>query len=452
VQEAAQRRGVNPEAYADQVVTRFQETWKDLEISCDDFIRTTQARHIRVVRAVLQGLWEKGEIYRGDYQGWYCVPDERFWTEKDLVDGRCPDCLRPVEEIVEPNYFFRMSAYQSWLIAYIEAHPGFIQPAHRRNEVLGFLRQPLGDLCISRPKTRLSWGIPLPFDPQFVTYVWFDALLNYVTAAGYLEDEVRFNAIWPNALHLVGKDILTTHSVYWPTMLQAIGLPQPRAIFAHGWWVIQGEKMSKRSGNAIKPLDLVASFGADAFRYLLIREMTPGQDAEFDPVRLVSSYQTDLANTLGNLLHRVVNMIERYCSGLIPEPEVETATESILRIECEELADKIFAKVDALLVNQALAQIMEVLETVNRYLEQSAPWKLAKTGPAERIGTILYNAAETIRIASILLQPVLPKKSAELWRRLGWQSPKVLREGLVWGRLVPGTPVTAGEPLFPRLA
>ena len=298
---------------------RFQNIWQDLNISHDDFIRTTEARHKAVVVHILQKLWEQGEIYKAEYEGWYCVPDERFWTEKDLREGKCPDCGRPVERITEANYFFRMSHYQSWLINYIQSHPTFIRPESRRNEVLGFLRQPLNDLCISRPASRLSWGIPLPFDTNYVTYVWFDALLNYITAPGYLSEPARFERLWPSALHLIGKDILTTHCVYWPTMLKAANIPQPRSILAHGWWLVEGEKMSKSRDNALKPLDLADIYGVDAFRYFLLRDMTLGRDASFSEANLRHRYESDLVNDLGNLLHRVVSMIERYCGGEIPD-------------------------------------------------------------------------------------------------------------------------------------
>ena len=450
VQEAAARRGIDPQAHADQMVLRFQQTWERLHVACDDFIRTTEPRHVRVVGTILQDLWERDEIYLGEYEGWYCVPDERFWTEKDLVDGACPDCGRSVERLAEPNYFFRMSAYQDWLVAYIEGHPSFIQPESRRNEVLGFLRQPLGDLCISRPVGRLSWGIPLPFDPGYVTYVWFDALINYVTAASYLSDDARFARLWPQAMHLIGKDILTTHCVYWPTMLHAAGLPQPKTIFAHGWWVIRGAKMSKSRGETVRPLDLADVFGVDAFRYFLMRDMTLGRDAEFDEQVLRHRYQGDLANDLGNLLHRLVNMTTRYCEGRIPQPGGPTAEETDLRGACEALPGQVLAQVEELALNEGLASVMGAVGEVNRYLERTAPWKEARTGRTERVGTILYHAAEALRLMSVLLQPVMPERVAELWRRLGWRPPEPLSNGLEWGGLHPGAAVQAGPPLFPR--
>jgi methionyl-tRNA synthetase len=483
VQDAAQKRGIRPQAQADEMVVRFQRAWQDLHIANDDFIRTTEPRHVRVVEAILQALWDKGEIYKGAYEGWYCVPDERFWTEKDVVDGNCPECGRPVARLAEENYFFRMSHYQAWLIDYINAHPAFIQPEHRRNEVLGYLRKPLGDLCISRPVSRLSWGIPLPFDKAYVTYVWFDALINYVTAAGYLVDEARFDRLWPEVVHLIGKDILTTHAVYWPTMLKAIGLPQPKTIFGHGWWVIDGFKMSKSRGNAIKPLDMAGVFGADAFRYFLMRDMTPGRDANFNQERMAQRYRADLANDLGNLLHRSINMIERYTGGRIPKPGEATESERTLQSRCLALVPAVFGQVDALAVNEALASILEVVGEINRYLEQTAPWKLVK-GKAENVGhqtsnvkrqasgvncdervaTILYTVGEALRLTSVLLYPVLPERMAELWQRLGWQPshqvrkpshqvrkpPAAIKDTLRWGELQPGTPVVTGTPLFPR--
>ncbi|MCJ7623135.1 MAG: methionine--tRNA ligase [Anaerolineaceae bacterium] len=450
VQDASLSRGVTPLVHADEMVVRFQHAWKRLNIAYDDFIRTTEPRHTRVVAAILQDLWDKGEIYKGEYEGWYCIPDERYWMEKDLVDGNCPECGRDVKQIVEPNYFFKMSTYQEWLVGYISENPSFIQPEYRRNEVLGFLRQPLGDLCISRPVSRLNWGIPLPFDPEYVTYVWFDALINYVTASGYLSDEKRFARLWPRALHLIGKDILTTHCVYWPTMLKAAGLPQPKTIFAHGWWIMRGTKMSKSLGNVIKPLDLADVYGVDAFRYFLMRDMSLGRDADFDEERLNHRYQGDLVNDLGNLLHRLVNMIERYCDGCVPPPSDPTSAETDLRAHCETLPSQVFELVESLGLNNTLEIVMEAVREINRYLEHAAPWSLAKAGQTERTATVLYHAAEALRLISLLLYPVMPERMAEVWHRLGWQPPNSLQEELAWGRLQPGSAVTAGPPLFPR--
>jgi methionyl-tRNA synthetase len=450
------QHNADPQAYVDAMAVRFQGTWARLGIAPNDFIRTTEARHVRVVEHVLQQLWEAGEIYRGEYEGWYCVPDERFWTEKVLKTGPdgaqlCPDCGRPVERLVEANYFFRMSRYQEWLVGYIADHPNFIQPAARRNEVLGFLRQPLGDLCISRPVARFDWGIRMPFDREYVTYVWFDALLNYVTAAGYLVDEERFARQWPRALHLIGKDILTTHAVYWPTMLKAAGLPLPETIFAHGWWVIGGTKMGKSLGNAVRPLDLAEIYGVEAFRYFLMRDMALGQDADFDPERLAARYATDLANNLGNLLQRVTSMAARYLGGELAEPTAQGEKERALQIQVSALPGAVFAQVENFAIHTALAQAMDALDAVNGYLEHTAPWLRAKAGDRARVATILYTAAEALRLVSVLLAPVLPVKCAEIWRRLGWRPPEALWEGLAWGGLEPGSRVEGGEPLFPKV-
>ncbi len=451
VQQAVQAQGVDEQTYVDDMVERFKGLWRDLHIDYQDFIRTTEPRHVRVVETILQRLWDQGEIYVGEYEGWYCVPDERYWTEKDLVDGNCPDCGRSVERLSESNYFFRMSAYQDWLIAYINDHPEFIQPETRRNEVLGFLKQPLGDLCISRPKARLSWGISLPFDKDFVTYVWFDALLNYVTAPGYLSDRGRFDRYWPHVMHLIGKDILTTHCVYWPTMLKAAGMDPPHTILAHGWWVIQGTKMSKSRGNVVKPLDLVEIYGVDAFRYFLLREMTLGRDADFSEEGLAHRYQGDLANDLGNLLHRTVNMIHRYCNGQIPKPQEASTSSTILREQCQFTIRRVLSQVEHLRLNEALANAMGYVNKINVYLEQTAPWSLARQkGRQPEVDTALYTTAEALRLVSLLLWPVLPERMAELWRRLGWDASEPLRDGFQWGGLQPGTKVTEGPPLFPK--
>lgn len=453
VENAVRRRAASDrQAYVDEMAARFRAAWARLDVAYDDFIRTSEPRHKRVVQHVLQKLWDEGQIYRGEYEGWYCVPDERFWTEKDLLGGNCPDCGRTVERLVEANYFFRMGQYQDWLVETIQSNPDFIRPAYRRAEVLGFLRQPLGDLCISRPVQRLSWGIPLPFDPAYVTYVWFDALLNYVTAAGYLEDEARFARQWPQALHLIGKDILITHSVYWPTMLHAAGLPLPKAIFAHGWWVIEGAKMGKSLGNAVRPLDLAEIYGADAFRYFLLREMTPGQDADFSAERAAGRYTVDLANNLGNLLQRVTTLITRACGGRVPGPGAGWgAEEDALRAQVEALPARVFERTEKLEVSAALEAVMDLLTAVNGYLERAAPWKLAKDPQsAGRVGTVLYCAAESLRAAAALLTPALPHTAPEALVRLGYAQ-EITRASLAWGGLRPGSPVTVGEPLFPRV-
>lgn len=435
--------------YVDRMAERFKAVWKYLNISYDDFIRTTDLRHERVVQSVLQDLWDRGEIYLGAYEGWYCVPDERFWTEKDLHDGLCPDCGRPTEKIIEQNYFFKMSKYQDWLVEYLITHPDFILPAHRQSEVLGFLRQPLGDLCISRPTFRLNWGIRLPFAPGYVTYVWFDALLNYITAAGYLQDMGKFNRFWPNVIHFIGKDILTTHSVYWLTMLKAMNLPMPKNIFAHGWWSIKGKKMGKSIGNAINPFLLANTYGIDAFRYFLMRDMTPGLDSDFDEKRLYTRYTSDLSNTLGNLVHRVVHMTHRYFGGILPGPQIETVEDEAMRRRTVELPKKVFAHIENYLVQQALVEIMDILTAANGYLEKTMPWKLAKSGDLDRVATIIYTTSEVLRITGILLSPVMPSLSRELFQRLGWLPNDEIKLDMTWGVLQPGNRMVMAAPLFP---
>lgn len=448
VDQAVRRQGiVDPFAYVDEMAARFQRVWQRLNISHDDFIRTTQPRHVQVVQAVLQDLWERDEIYRGEYTGWYCVSDERFWTEKDLREGACPDCGRAVERIVEPNYFFRMGKYQSALVEHLQTHPNCIQPAYRRNEVLGFLRQPLEDLCIARPRSRLAWGIPLPFDNQYVTYVWFDALLNYVTAAGFLTDPDRFNRQWPHTVHLIGKDILTTHSVYWTTMLMAMGYPLPKTIFAHGWWTVEGQKMGKSVGNALRPLELVDVYGVDAFRYFLVSEMVPGADADFRIERLAARYTVDLANTYGNLLQRVTSMACRYLDCVLV-PAAGGEQEGVLRARVEPLPDTVFARIENFQVSQALEAVLAGLAETNRYLEICSPWTAAKAGQIERVNTILVHAAEALRLCSWLLLPVLPDAAQEALRRLGCAD---CVDALKWNTARRFS-ITSGEPLFPKIA
>ena len=452
VQQAAEKGGVTPQQHADTTVVRFQELWKKLEITNDDFIRTTEVRHKEVVQKLFQKLYEKDEIYRAEYDGWYCVPCERFFMEKDLDNGACPDCKRPVERIRESNYFLRMSKYQEWLIQYIQDHPKFIQPDFRRNETLGFLRKKLNDLCVSRPKSRLSWGIELPFDKDFVAYVWCDALTNYISAVGYLSDDEKFKKWWPASYHLIGKDILTTHTVYWPIMLKAMGIEMPESIFAHGWWLMGDSKMSKTTGNVVEPMAFVDKYGVDAFRYFLMAEMVLGQDASFTEEAFIRRYNADLANDLGNMLSRLIKMIGTYANGILPEPDVVGVDEVELRSAALEAASSMETMIANMRLDMGLTSVANVVRAANRYLEKKQPWTLAKQEDKRPLHTVLYTAAEALRIVSGLLYPVMPGKMAELRVVLGIREtvPDIgsLKE---WGLLKPGTRVGEVQSLFPRI-
>ncbi len=457
VQQAADAHGITPQEQCDQTVIRFQELWNRLEISNDDFIRTTEERHKIVVQQILQELFDLDEIYKAEYEGWYCVGCERFFVEKDLVDGNCPECGRKVDSIVESNYFFRMGKYQDWLIDYIETHPDFIQPAFRANETLGFLKnKELQDLCISRPKSRLAWGIELPFDSDFVTYVWFDALINYISAIGYKSDSEQFNKWWPCSCQLIGKDILTTHTVYWPTMLKAMGVEMPQTIFAHGWWLTGRTKMSKSLGNVVNPMDMIDRFGVDAFRYFLIAEMTLGQDASFTEEAFVKRYNSDLANDLGNVASRVLSMISRYCGDKMPEPATggfDTALEKALWKETVAAAAEMGPMIGNMKLDGSVALVLSAVRKINVYLQERAPWILAKQeGSEAEVAHCLYTAAECLRVCAGLLYPVMPAKMLELRTALGMADahPHVgkLSE---FGVLVPGSAITQPGALFPRI-
>jgi methionyl-tRNA synthetase len=454
VQRAAQLNGITPQEQCDQTVVRFQQLWQRLEITHDDFIRTTEVRHKTIVQKSLQDLYERGEIYAAEYAGWYCVPCERFFLEKDLAAGQCPDCQRGVERLAEKSYFFRMSAYQSWLVNYIETHPAFIQPEHRRQETLGFLRQPLTDLCISRPKSRLNWGIELPFDRDYVTYVWFDALVNYISAVGYGADAAQFARWWPATVHLIGKDILTTHTVYWPTMLKALGVEMPTTVFAHGWWLVGRDKMSKSVGNVVDPMDMVTAYGVDAFRYFLLAEMSLGQDASFTEDAFVTRYNADLANDLGNLASRIIKMIRRNQDGRMPAPSEPGPEEHELVELTLGAVGHMQGRVQALQLDRGLAEIMAAVRAGNRYFDRLKPWSLAKAGDTAALARVLYHAAECLRIVSGLLLPVMPAKMTELRRALGLveDAATPALAGLSrWGGLRAGADVADLEALFPRI-
>ena len=455
VEQAAVRNGVTPIHQCDSTVVRFQELWRKLEITNDDFIRTTEERHKKVVTEILQELYDRGEIYKSNYQGSYCVPCERFYTEKDLTDARCPECRRPLEQITEANYFFRMGKYQQWLIDTINANPDFIQPAHRRNETLGFLRKPLEDLCISRPKARLSWGIELPFDSEYVCYVWFDALINYISAIGFnKKSQANFNKWWPATYHLIGKDILTTHTVYWPIMLKAIGISCPKSIFAHGWWLVGRDKMGKSLGNVVDPMMMCDKYGVDPFRYYLLAEMTLGQDASFTEQHFINRYNNDLADGLGNMLNRVIKLINRYFGGSIPTAVSTAKTDKRLQEFALDTVEIMEDSIIQMKLDRGLARVMECVRKCNQYFEQTTPWKLAKEGNQNRLSAVLYTSADVLRIVSGLLYPVMPTKMETMRRVLGVSQEKIeptLQELREWGKLKPFSKVEDITSLFPRI-
>jgi methionyl-tRNA synthetase len=446
VQQAAEKLGITPQAHCDNMAPRFQALWQKMGIQSDDFIRTTESRHVAIVTDILQKIWDKGLIYDATYEGWYEVSEERFLTDKEIEEkGYTPDSPE-ITFIKEKNYFFKMSQYQEWLVEYIQTHPDFIRPESRKNEILGFLRQPLGDLCISRPKTRLNWGIELPFDKDYVTYVWFDALINYISVHLDRGGEAELQKWWPFSLHLIGKDILTTHCVYWPTMLKAAGYEPPQTILAHGWWLLEGNKMSKSKGNVAKPLELMDKYGIDAFRYFLMRDMTLGLDSNFSEKALVERINSDLANDFGNLLNRTLNLLKRNFEGVIPAP----TEKGELEIEIETLAQQTITNVKTFVLDYklhaALEETLQLVRRANKYMEQTAPWKTAKTDLA-RTGTILWHVLEIFRLAAALLAPVIPGKVTDLLEQLGLE-PSALK--LEWGVLPPGTQTHEPRVLFPR--
>jgi methionyl-tRNA synthetase len=450
ISQAAAGSGETPQTYTDRIAQAYRETWRRLGISHDDFIRTTEERHKRVVQAILQKLYDTGEIYFGEYGGNYCFGCERFYTDKELVDGKCPDHQTSPTFIKEQNYFFRMSRYQDWLVRYIEERPDFIRPERYRNEILGFLRSPLEDLCISRPKSRLQWGIPLPFDANFVTYVWFDALINYVSALGGPGAET-FEAFWPHAQHLIGKDILKPHGIYWPTMLKAAGLSVYEHLNVHGYWTVNGQKMSKSLGNIVEPLPMQEKYG-EAFRYFLLRESVFGLDSDFSEGALVARLNADLANDLGNLVSRSTTLLVNFAKGVVPKQGTETAQESELRGSLEKARGEVHTAMEQFAFQRALSAVWEFIGVVNRYVDSTAPWALAKD-PAkrERLNSVLYALAESLRCLAILLAAFLPTTSERIRQTIGLGETPLSLGDLVWGKLAPGTRVQKAPALFPRV-
>ena len=449
VQASAKKRGIPPQEFCDEVSAEFRALLPKLNISNDDFIRTTEERHKKVVRRILQQLFDKGEIYKAEYNGFYSARQEQFLQNKDRnPDGSWPEIYGEVTEITESNYFFKLRQYQDWLIEFLAKNENFIFPAFRQKQVVEFLKEPLNDLCISRPKERLEWGIPLPFDAGYVTYVWFDALLNYYSAV------VDLPGVWPATWHVIGKDILVPpHAVYWPIMLQAAGLPLPGGIIAHGWWLQRGAKMSKSTGNALNPLDLVTEFGTDAFRYFLIREMNVGQDSDFTREQFLVRYNSELANNLGNLVNRTLNMTTRFAAGVVPAAEAGDELEKNLRALWEKTRDEFIPLCEGFQFHTALERAMFFLTETNAYIEKRAPWKLGKSAEAadqSLLRTSLATMAEALRLAVALIQHVTPATTEKINAVLGYTPGAVWQDELVWGAKLHGAKVAPALVLFPR--
>ena len=454
IQQAAEKEGVTPQAYVDRIVAGFQELWQLLGISYDDFIRTSEERHHELVQNVFQQIYDQGDIYKGEYKGLYCTPCESYWTELQLDEnGNCPDCHRPVQEVSEEAYFFRMSKYADRVLAYIKEHPDFIQPVSRRNEMISFIEQGLEDLCVSR--TSFDWGIPVPFDPKHVVYVWFDALTNYLTPIGYMHDKETFRKYWPCDVHLVGKEIVRFHTIIWGCMLMALGLALPKKVYGHGWLIVDGAKMSKSVGNVVDPIALIEEFGADAIRYFLLREITLGQDGNISRDALINRINSDLANDLGNLLHRTLSMAKKYRGGVIAKGTEETAFDASLEEMAAETVKMYTAQMEAMELSPAIRTVWAFIARTNKYIDETAPWTLAKDeAKAGQLDSVLYHLVEALHITSILIAPFMPVTARRIHAQLGFADDfdaVQLADIAHWGRVADGHMVGTAKQLFPRI-
>jgi len=449
---AAADKNRSPQSWVDGIVSEFTDLWKLLNISNDDFIRTTQSRHSNVAQLFIEKLKEKGDVFLDAYEGWYCVHDESFLLSSQLEDGACPECHLPAEWVKEENYFFRLSKYADRVLAHIKTNPEFVQPESRRNEVISFIESGLKDQSITR--TSFTWGISCPFDARHVMYVWFDALLNYISAIGFGIDPARFERVWPADWHLMGKEILRFHAAIWPAMLMAADIPLPRHVFAHGWLTVEGRKMSKSLGNVVRPADIVEEYGVDAYRYYFMREFSFGIDGNFSRRTVRQRYNAELANDLGNLESRVFTMVDRYRDNIVPAPGAPGAEENILSERAAQSFAVMEAKLDALSFNEALTDIWEFIHAVNRYVDVSAPWALAKdSSRSADLDRVLYNCLEGLRQIAVLIAPFMPDTAAKIWNRLGLKAPiesALLPDSSTWGLLPDGLTTTRGDALFPR--
>lgn len=447
---SAEERGYTPKEFVDMMAEKFLKTWERMGITNDDFIRTTQERHEIVVQRIFQELYDKGYLYKGSYAGWYCTPCETYWGEDELREGKCPNCERTVEWLEEETYYFKLSLFSEALLKHIEENPQFVFPESRRNEVISFIKQGLKD--ISATRSTVKWGVLVPFDPKHTVYVWFDALINYISALGYLrEDNEKFNIYWPADIHLIGKDILRFHAIIWPAILMALDLPLPKTILAHGFWTIRGGKISKSKGNRVDPHELMNLYGVDPLRYFLLREVSLGLDGEYSDSAFHRRYQSDLANDLGNLLNRVITVTEKYKEGKVPEPSSPGERERELFNIIENSIKNVESSMENLNPASALNSIWEIVQSANRYIDQSAPWNLEKMGKIESLNTVIYTLLETLRKLSILLYPFIPNTAEKIQDQLGYKD-KQFAWDLLWNARIPvGQRVQRGKVLFPRV-